>query len=858
MYAIRSSDTVYLSAPPTFDPFILDLMIALRAGATIVLVATAALRLSPHQLVPLLFPPNHHPNRSMHAGITVMPVTPSLLQRCFDDPVHRTLVLHASSSLRLLVIGGESCPTPETLRLWLPAASSSQQLRIIYLYGLTEMSCWSMAYELPSHREFTNATTTLPMAAFPLGALLDNDCEWLLYDRAADCWLAQQPGNAGELVLRSKTRFTYRLLTSESVVAGDDDDQCSGGEDVHPLYTGDIVEIDNNGQLLYRSRADHQIKRFGTRVSVAAIEEVCTRAHLAGVRRSMGVGVRCMWLTDITALAVFVHVDADAIVADIRRKLLQRVRAELPAGCVPDEVYCVTNWPVTKHGKFDWRTVVEDQSQPPGSQRLVDRCVEHITQRFVLDAASLASGCWQERSFMQLGGTSFEAMYLINQLASSQSTAAGQIVNVIGMLLHSAITMREILAKLSQIDNEQQHSSLHIEDKHPTATPAVAHQRWSVNMQKCVDATPTIVTYAGSEFVAIGSHSHLLLTLHASDGSVQSKLQLDDRIEGAVRQLGSSSSRAVVGCYDGCLYAFDFMSGERLWTLRTGGGMIKTRPVWLPNAERLLIGSYVNDETAAAPPSSSNVWCINADNGSVVWKRCLGEKSVYASPMLLNANGIGADDVLLCTLDGTVARFDATDGRVMWRKRFDSPIFATPAVAVERTTDNHTTVILAEVVGLVHCVRAADGAPVWSYRAGGNVFSSLALLGSGNVVVFGCQDAKVYGVDVHVGVLQWCCAMDSSVFARPLVLKRRRQRQRHTTTSTEEEEEGSETVLACSTNGEMVGIDATTGLRRNARRVSGEVFSSPVELRDGSIVFGSRDDWVYCLDGAWLEESDIK
>ena len=61
----------------------------------------------------------------------------------------RSKVLCAESSVRILALGGESCPSLSTLRQWRPAGSNTQ---VFNLYGITEVSCWASCYRIPEDK----------------------------------------------------------------------------------------------------------------------------------------------------------------------------------------------------------------------------------------------------------------------------------------------------------------------------------------------------------------------------------------------------------------------------------------------------------------------------------------------------------------------------------------------------------------------------------------------------------------------------------------------------------------------------------------------------------------------------------
>lgn len=50
--------------------------------------------------------------------------------------------------MKVLAFGGEKCPEKNLLRLW---KDPSNTTRIFSVYGVTEVSCWSMCHEIDLH-----------------------------------------------------------------------------------------------------------------------------------------------------------------------------------------------------------------------------------------------------------------------------------------------------------------------------------------------------------------------------------------------------------------------------------------------------------------------------------------------------------------------------------------------------------------------------------------------------------------------------------------------------------------------------------------------------------------------------------
>lgn len=92
LFKLGESDRMLVSCPPTFDPFVVDVFMALRNGACLILVANE-IRLDAGRLRKIVFE---------KYGVTFMQMTPSYLRRWSDDWIMNVL-LAKGSSLRYFV-----------------------------------------------------------------------------------------------------------------------------------------------------------------------------------------------------------------------------------------------------------------------------------------------------------------------------------------------------------------------------------------------------------------------------------------------------------------------------------------------------------------------------------------------------------------------------------------------------------------------------------------------------------------------------------------------------------------------------------------------------------------------------------
>nr|WP_225778803.1 non-ribosomal peptide synthetase [Pseudomonas sp. Marseille-Q3773] len=242
----------------------------------------------------------------------------------------------AYGRLKQIHVGGEAVPE-DALRAWL--ADGPPAVRLLNTYGPTEASVVATTYDCSQM-----TAPQISQGGVPIGRALPGRT---LY--ALDEGLAPTPsGVPGELFIGgagclARGYHQRPSLTAERFIP-DPFDPLGGGR----LYrTGDLGYYDENGQLAYRGRVDHQVKVRGFRIELGEIEQ-CLRAH-PGVREATVVALDLPGGKQLCAYAVPVEGDD----GDLRLALQQHLRASLPHYMVPACLVTLADMPLTPSGKLD-------------------------------------------------------------------------------------------------------------------------------------------------------------------------------------------------------------------------------------------------------------------------------------------------------------------------------------------------------------------------------------------------------------------------------------------------------------------------------------------------------------------------
>ncbi|CAD7668919.1 unnamed protein product [Nyctereutes procyonoides] len=863
LFEITQEDVLFLASPLTFDPSVVEIFVALSSGACLLIVPTSV-KMLPSKLAAVLF--SHH-------RVTILQATPTLLRR-FGSQLIKSTVLSASTSLRVLALGGEAFPSLTVLKSWRGVDNKTQ---IFNVYGITEVSSWATFHRIPE--KFLNSTLKCELPV-PLGfPLLGTVVEV----RDTDGFTIQE--GHGQVFLGGRNRVCF--LDDEMTV---------------PLgtmrATGDLVMV-KDGEMFFLGRKDSQIKRHGKRLNIELVQQVAE-----GLQQVESCAVT--WYNQ-EKLILFMVSKNDLV----KEYIFKELQKHLPSHAIPDELVLIDSLPFTSHGKIDVSELnkmylnLKPECKLNGKEELWEKL--QYLWKSILNLSEDPLNVSDESLFLNSGGDSLKSIRLLNEIEKLVGTSVPGLLEIIlsssileiynhvlqtvfpdedlvfsknyatkrkfsdiyqeetnGKSLHqkSVMTLNydneltafttvsrgsqilslnsKFLTKLGLCSSAQSSdliSQTNIQNvkslnppaligksKDPSCTAKVSeegtygtaakkmelHVRWRSDTGKCVDASPLVVIPAVDESSA---------TVYI--GSHSHRMMALDLYSGKVKweqiledRIESSACLSMCGNFIvvGCYNGL-------VYVLKSNSG----EKYWMFSTEDAVKSSATMDPTTGLLYIGSHdqhSYALDIYKKKCVWKlQCGG--TVFSSPCL----SLIPHHLYVATLGGLLLAINPATGNRVWKHSCGKPLFSSPRCCLQY-------VCIGCVDGNLLCF-THSGEQVWQFSTSEPIFSSPCTSVSEQEIFFGSHDCFIYCCNMK-GHLQWKFETTSQVYATPFAFHY--------------QEGGDEMLLAAaSTDGKLWILESKSGRLQSVYELPGEVFSSPV-VWESMLIIGCRNNYVYCLD----------
>ncbi len=389
VYGLTAEDVVFQGASVAFDLSLEEIFIPYLVGATLWVASRRVLDET-----------DRLADRMEEAGVTVLDTVPTLL----------ALLPRDVPSLRVIILGGETCPPAVAARWCRPGRS------VFNSYGPTETTVVATVAELHPGEPVT------------IGRPLPNGTAYVV-----DADLRPvPPGVQGELLIGGpgvargylgRPELSARAFIANPFLAD------GAGPDPWLYRSGDAVSLDERGNLLFHGRIDDQVKIRGFRLELGEVEAALT--ELPGVAQA---AVVLRQDDGIDRLVAFLVPQPGAVPE--RAALRERLRERLPAYMVPARFEIVEGLPRLASGKADRKAL---QAVPLGGDDAPGGAGEEPrtpTEAALLDAARRVFPGQEipleADFFLDLGGHSLLAARFVSALREGRPLGGLTLQDVYG------------------------------------------------------------------------------------------------------------------------------------------------------------------------------------------------------------------------------------------------------------------------------------------------------------------------------------------------------------------------------------------------------------------------------------------
>ncbi|XP_008280210.1 beta-alanine-activating enzyme [Stegastes partitus] len=886
LFQMCSDDVVFLASPLTFDPSVVDIFLALSSGARL-LIVPAVIKKIPNRLAKLLFKDHK---------TTVLQVTPTLLLR-FGHRILKQDVFSSGSSLRVLALGGEACPSPALLRSW---RHEDNKTHIYNIYGITEVSCWACCYKIPESLLQSNNHS---VCSVPLGApLMDTVVE------VRDEHGCRVTEGEGQVFIGGKDRVCL-LDDEDAVVAGT------------MRATGDWVTV-KDAQLYYQGRKDRMIKRNGKRVNLHSLQqlmlslpqvEACAVglhegfrllafivASTSGDQSAASTPSSVQQRAEQTPSALAEHqeklpssaehhlvetVDTDG---DLKRFILSQLSLLLPPHSVPDTLVLVPALSLTSHGKVDMEVLMriyERQKQPLESSWGDVSKLKDSLQALWQDTLGLGSDATvdEESNFLFSGGDSLKALRLCEDILSAVGVTSPELLEVIldgtftDVLRH--VAKLTPMLPLESIPSPPPEAKKRLTDS-PSVVPAKKQRKDSPAVERLqVEKRAFKVVRRAGEMIELNfrqteANKYLPSDKLGENNSSMKRLSLSLSwssdtgrcvdaspvllVEDGTDQ--SSKTTVFIGSHSHRMQALDLVTGSLLWE-RVLGDRIEASAAVSRCGTLVIVGCYdgcvhflccksgktrwtfeTGDAVKSCPAVDplTGLVIVGSHDGHVYAlnpqvRRCVWKCHCGGGAVFSSPHLHSSHRRLyVSSLGGRLLCLDPDSGDVLWSYCRDVPFFSSP-----NSCSAH--VVIGSVDGNICCL-SNTGKLLWQFQTKAPVFSSPCVTPDQQRLLCGSHDGHLYCLNCADGSLVWTFQTKGKVYSSPCVFD-----------GSAAGRTGALVGLA-STDGTVWILDGQNGQMLASLALPGELFSSPVAWEQ-SLVIGCRNDYVYCLKLTAEEET---
>lgn len=237
--------------------------------------------------------------------------------------------------LKKVFFVGEVFPLKQ-LKKWLNALP---EIKYVNLYGSSEIAGICCYYEISAASE--------SLDRLPIGKALSNCIVFLLSDGK----FITAPEQTGEVCIAGKALALEYFRDPEKTDAVFTKSMLPDGRNARIFKTGDLAQYDRNGNLIFVSRKDFQIKHMGRRIELGEIETAADT--ILDIQRCC-----CLYNDKKKRIELFCELAAGSMITAAEIKSM--LKSKLSDYMVPSKVHILEQMPFNANGKIN-RTLLKEK-----------------------------------------------------------------------------------------------------------------------------------------------------------------------------------------------------------------------------------------------------------------------------------------------------------------------------------------------------------------------------------------------------------------------------------------------------------------------------------------------------------------
>ncbi len=298
---------------------------------------------------------------------------------------------------------------------------------------------------------------------------------------------------------------------------------------------------------------------------------------------------------------------------------------------------------------------------------------------------------------------------------------------------------------------------------------------WGYEPGLVVWSSAALGAAGGRPMVVAGNYDHTLYALDAATGETLWKFTTGGPIYSApVFFRDGAHDMVIAASNDRIVYAIAPDSGRQIWVHAvedfrpTLGGARLAAPCVGGIAERddaVFVPYWLWDRSLANSMQRSGVAALAVEDGHPLWRADLGDSELTAA---IFARVRGRGMLFLGSSSGNLYALSAKTGEVLWRKTELDCVRSQPAFLPEGAGG---LLVTASKFGTVRGLDAETGAERWQYHTGDRITGSPAvLLGKTPRIWIGSYDRKLHALRAGDGSSLWYDLTRGGVYSSPAII----------------------------------------------------------------------------------------